>query len=355
MKICVISYHTSPLAPPGTGTSGGMNVYLAQLYERLSLFLSIDIFVHGRHKPTALNRNLRVITIPDHNHASFARRILDHHALSQYDLVHTHYWLSGMIGRTIRARTGIPWIHSFHTIEHLKGHIADQHRVEAEHEIIKRCDFIISPTQRERIEILKINPETRVLVIPHGVNTRAFTASRNGHKRLLFVGRITRIKGLDVLIDALRYLEHDTELTVVGGPAQDRDTFDSIRTYARGLPVNFVGAVPHEVLHDFYRSSSIVIMPSFYESFGLVALEAMSSARPVIGFQDTGLIETVGNTAGILVRRYERTLAQAIAHILHNDKIGMTLGVQARIRALQFDWQYVADTYRKTYETIGKN
>jgi glycosyltransferase involved in cell wall biosynthesis len=331
-----------------------MNVYLAQLYEHLSRSISIDIFVHGRHEPILLNRNLQVIAIPDHNHDAFARRILDHHACSQYDLVHTHYWLSGLIGQILHARTIIPWVHTFHTIEHLKGRIAEQHRVEAEYEIIKTCDFMISQTHRERSEILKIDRDARVLVIPHGVNTRGFTASKNGHKRLLFVGRVTWIKGIDILIDALRYVEYDTELTIAGGPAQDKDTFDSIRTYARGLPVSFLGTVSHEALHDLYRSSSIVIIPSFYESFGLVALEAMSSARPVIGFQDTGLIETVGDTAGILVSRNERALAQAIVHILRNDRIGMTLGAQGRIRALQYDWQYVADAYRKTYEAIGK-
>lgn len=352
MKIGVISYHTSPLVPPGAGTSGGMNVYMARLYDRLSRFARIDVFVRGKSARTVLNQNLRIIAIPESNPERFARYILDQHACSPYDLLHSHYWLSGLIGRRVHTRTRVPWVHSFHTIEHLKGIMADVQRVEAEHGIMKTCDFIISPTVRERVEILKINPNARVLVIPHGVDTRTFTPSANGHKRLLFVGRITRIKRLDVLIDALRYLDRGIELTVAGGPARDEHTYESIQTYARGLPIDFIGTVPHAQLDRLYRASSIVIMPSFYESFGLVALEAMSSARPVIGFQGTGLAETVGDAAGILVRHSERSLARAIDHILRNDTLGMALGMRGRSRALRFDWRHIAARYRTTYEAI---
>lgn len=355
MKIGVISYHTSPLAPPGAGKSGGMNVYMAQLYGHLSRCALIDVFVHGRNAPTVLNRNVRVIAIPEYDHESFARQILDHHTRAHYDLLHTHYWSSGMIGGKIRKRVRIPWVHSFHTIEHLKGIMANQQRVEAECEIMKTCDFIISPTIRERREILNVNPKAHVFVIPHGVDTRTFVPSANGHKRLLFVGRITRLKRLEVLIDALRYLDRDIELTIVGGPAHDKNTYDGIQRYARGLPVDFVGMVPHTSLDRLYRASSVVIVPSFYESFGLAALEAMSSARPVIGFKDTGLAETVGDTAGILVKRNERALARAIIHILHHDSIGMVLGEQGRTRALRYDWRNIAAIYGKTYETIISN
>lgn len=99
----------------------------------------------------------------------------------------------------------------------------------------------------------------------------------------------------------------------------------------------------------------MVIMPSFYESFGLVALEAMSSARPVIGFNDTGLLETVGDTAGILVPRNERALARAITQLLHDDSLSAMLGARGRARALRYDWRRIAAAYRAVYEAISKH
>lgn len=355
MRICVISYHTSPLAPPGAGTSGGMNVFIARLYRHLSPFAHVDIFVHGKHNAVFKKDRMRIIQIPDHDLSAFAHHILHFHAQTSYNLVHSHYWLSGLIARTIRLHINIPWAHSFHTIEHLKQITANQDRIEAEHDIMRMCDYIISPTTHERTEIHKINPRARIIVIPHGVDTRTFTPNMNGHKRLLFVGRITRIKGLHVLIDALRLLELDTELTVVGGPAQDKDTYERIQTYARGLPVQFVGIVPHESLSGYYRSSSVVIIPSFYESFGLVALEAMASARPVIAFNDTGLKEIIGDYAGVLIRRNEKILARTIQKVLQDENAVTHLGAQGRIKALRYDWSSIASRYRMTYEKIVEN
>jgi len=355
MRMCIISYHTSPLAPPGTGTSGGMNVFIARLYEQLSPSAQIDVFIRGQHESVRVNDRMRIIYLPEHDLDGFAQHILNYHEQARYDIVHSHYWLSGLIARIIRDRIGIPWIHSFHTIEHLKGITVDPHRVDAEHDIMRMADYIISPTKHERNDILKIHPRARIVVIPHGVDTRTFTPSMNGHKRLLFVGRITRIKGLDVLIDALRFMNCNTELTVVGGAAKDKNTFDSIRTYARGLPVNFIGTVPHESLGTHYRSSSLVIIPSYYESFGLVALEAMASGRPVIGFNDTGLMEIVGDSGGLLIRRNERILARTIEHLLKDETTGMDLGARGRIKALLYDWSNIVSIYRATYETIINN
>jgi D-inositol-3-phosphate glycosyltransferase len=355
MKLCVISYHTSPLASPGAGTSGGMNVFIARLYEKLLPFARIDIFIRGSHRIVHHKDRMRIIQIPHHDLNTFADHILHYHEQISYDLIHSHYWLSGLIARTLRRHVAVPWIHSFHTIEHLKKITADPDRIEAEHDLMRSCDFIISPTFHEQVELHKIHPMARIIVIPHGVDTRTFTPSPNGHKRLLFVGRITRIKGLNVLIDALRFLEHDTQLTVVGGPAQDKQTYEGIKTYSRGLPVHFAGTVPHETLSACYRSASIVIIPSFYESFGLVALEAMSSARPVIAFNDTGLKEIIGNNAGVLIRRNERTLARTIKRMLQDENIVIDLGEKGRMKAMHFDWSYISLRYRMTYEKIIKN
>lgn len=354
MRICVVSYHSSPLDPAGSGKSGGMNVFIFHLYKILSRFCEVDIFVCGDKGHVRIGPNIRVIHINKTNLSNFVEHIIQYHTTRCYDLIHTHYWLSGIIGLLTKRILKIPWVHSLHTFEILKSIKKDRVRIEVENEIIQRCDVVISPTQKEAMVIKQINPGAQVSTIPHGVDIGRFKPSVDGHSTLLYVGRIDPIKGLDLLVDALRFLRREIRLNIVGGPSKGKGNFKSLKTYAKGLPIHFLGKVKYEELNKYYSKASMVIVPSYYESFGLVGLEAMASARPVIGFVDTGLSETVGHDAGILVKRSVRNLARAITQLFNNQRLRYTLGLKGRKKALNYEWTHIARRYLATYEKIIK-
>jgi D-inositol-3-phosphate glycosyltransferase len=352
MRICVVSYHSSPLEPVGAGKSGGMSIVIRSLYQWLSYFADIDIFVRGDERIVEVGPRIRVVHIDRPDTCGFAEAIVNFSAVHKYDLLHTHYWLSGIIGLQIYRLLRIPWLHTLHTVEILKTVRRDKTRIEIEEEIVRSCDLVVSPTQREAAAIRKLYPDARVMAIPHGVDTQRFMPSQNGHKNILFVGRIDPIKGLHLLIDALRLVKRDINLTVVGGPSKGARNFESIMTYAAGMPVEFVGQVKHEILAEYYSKTSMLVVPSYYESFGLVGLEAMASARPVVGFSHTGLKETVSNDAGFLVRMGARNLAKAIDRLANDSELRYTLGANGRRKARAYDWSIIARRYRRLYEKI---
>ncbi|KPK71466.1 hypothetical protein AMJ87_07115 [candidate division WOR_3 bacterium SM23_60] len=355
MRICVVSYHSSPLEPIGVGYSGGMNVCTSNLYTRLSPSCTVDIFTYGTHARVMLNDSATIHYIDKKNPVHFAEEIMQHHTLQQYDVIHTHYWLSGIIGLYLKKVSKIPWIHTFHTIERFKTIKKNEVRVEIEEEIMRSCDVILSPTIREKYLLTKHAPQAQVIAIPHGVDTTRFTARVDGSSNLLYVGRIDPLKGLEVLIDAVHMLNGNVRLDVVGGPSHKQGTLASIKSYARDVRISFAGPVNHNELTGYYERAAMVILPSYYESFGLVALEAMASARPVIGFEDTGLSETVGNRAGILVKRNTRALARAIAFLINNKTARHNLGNRGCRAVQKYDWSRIARVYLKTYEEIAKN
>ncbi len=353
MRIGVISYHSSPLTPAGEGTSGGMNIFIARLYKELARWFPIDIFTCGSKGTVRTGKNLQVIHL-DHTLDDFADAVIKEHQSTPYGIIHTHYWLSGLIGMRVCKKLRIPWVHSYHTIESFKHITRDKARIEIETDILKKCQYVLSPTVREAFDLMQIEPHTTVVTIPHGVEPQTFRPSPNGHDSLLFVGRVDPIKGLEVLIDALSLVDRDVTLNVVGGAAKDRSAYVDLKSYGRNQQINFKGRVSHDRLVHHYSAAGIVVIPSYYESFGLVGLEAMASARPVIGFDDTGLVETIGNDAGILVSRNEKNLARAISYLIRNKERRYELGIAGRKKAVAYDWRAIAAIYRKTYEAIAK-
>jgi len=352
MRICVVSYHSSPLTPVGAGKSGGMSIVIHNLYKGLAQFFDIDIFVRGNEGIIQMGPRLRVIHIDRRDTYDFAEELMKYHNAHPYGLIHTHYWLSGLVGLVTHGLLRIPWLHTLHTVEILKTVTRDNARVEIEEEIVRSCDLVVSPTLQEMSAIKMLYPDVRVLSIPHGVDVRRFTPSLNGHANMLFVGRIEPIKGLHVLIDALRYLRRDFRLTVIGGQSKDDPGLSDIKSYAAGLEIEFKGQVKHQELSDHYHRAGMLVVPSYYESFGLVGLEAMASARPVIGFKHTGLRETVGNDAGILVTMNTRNLAQAIRVLSADPRLRHRLGSNGRKKALRYDWSNIVRQYQRMYEKI---
>ncbi|KPK62840.1 hypothetical protein AMJ83_09535 [candidate division WOR_3 bacterium SM23_42] len=352
MRICVVSYHASPLNPVGAGKSGGMSIVLRNLYCRMTEFAEVDIFVRGNDQTVSLSPGVNVIYVDQNDTTGFAETIIDRHAERQYDLLHTHYWSSGIVGLLVNKTLGIPWLHTLHTVEILKTIKQDRTRVDIEEEIVRACDLVVSPTHQEATALRALYSGVNVISVPHGVNAEMFVPSLDGHKNILYVGRIDPIKGLDVLVDALRILKRDTNLIVVGGPSKGQKNYDAIKTYGRDLSIDFAGPVQHEALVRYYRETAMVVVPSYYESFGLVGLEAMASARPVVGFSHTGLRETVGDDAGILVKMGARNLAQAIKTLLENHELRQKLGNWGRHKALVYDWSNIARRYQVIYEKV---
>ena len=352
MRICVISYHSSPLAPVGAGKSGGMSIVIRSLYGHMAQYADVDIFVRGDERIIDLGPRIRIIQVDRFNTHGFADAVINLNTVHRYDLIHTHYWLSGLVGLEIHDLLKVPWLHSLHTVEVLKTIRQDRARIEIEEEIIRSCDLVVSPTEQEAAAIKTLYPDATVIAIPHGVDTRRFTPSQNGHNNILFVGRIEPIKGVHLLVDALRLIEQDIKLTVVGGSAKGPVNANAIATYAAGLPVDFVGKVSHDNLQEHYRRSAILVVPSYYESFGLVGLEAMASARPVVGFSHTGLRETVSDDAGILVKMGTRNLAWAISRLMVDPGLRQKLGRRGRAKALKYDWTKITQQYKRIYEEI---
>lgn len=352
MRICVVSYHSSPLTPVGSGKSGGMSIVIRSLYQRLAQSSDVDIFVRGKERVIETGPRIKVVQVEQHHPHRFAEEIINRHNACQYDLIHTHYWSSGVVGLHLQPLLRIPWVHTLHTVEVLKTIRQDKTRIEVEEEIMRACDLVVSPTKQEVLAIKSLYPCVRVIAIPHGVDTRLFTPSQNGHKNILFVGRVDPIKGIHFLIDALRCVKDDISLTLVGGPSKGAGNLKSIESYAAGLPVDFVGQVKHDRLAEYYSRTAMLVVPSHYESFGLVGLEAMASGRPVIGFSHTGLQETVGEDAGVLVKMGVRTLARAIKILSQDHKLRQKMGRRGRKKALSYDWSNIARNYERVYEKI---
>lgn len=355
MRICVVSYHTSPLDPAGAGMSGGMNVFIANLYKKLARRFQVDIYVRGDGPPVQLVSHVSIRYINHEDVSQFAEAILYQHARNPYHLIHTHYWLSGLIGLYLKTRLGLPWIHTFHTVERLKGISCHKARIEAENEIASKCDVILSPTMVEADTLHRLFPGTRASVIPHGVDTNTFKPTPNGHNSVVFVGRIEPIKGLELLIDASRRIPADFQLKIVGGPSKDRMEYNRLRSYAADQHIFFTGRVGYQQLCHVYADAGMLVMPSYYESFGLAGLEAMASGRPVICFNDTGLAESVNNRAGIIVERKISDLARAIEKLIKDHDLRHELGTAAWKKARGYDWHYIALRYAKFYESIAEN
>ena len=214
MRICVVSYHASPVASVGEGTSGGMSVYLSNLYNRISRYAEVDIFCRGTKKDEKIG-NCNLVYLNNLKMSEFTEKIIGFHEKNKYDILHSHYWLSGVVANKVKnAFPSLPWVHSFHTIETLKKVTRNKVRIETEREIMRLCDFIISPTSREKEWIKKLYPKAHAEVIPHGVSSRDFPFRKDGSRNVLFVGRVDPVKGIELLVESLKFIRGDFTLNV---------------------------------------------------------------------------------------------------------------------------------------------
>ncbi|CAN5321252.1 D-inositol-3-phosphate glycosyltransferase [soil metagenome] len=413
-RVAMISLHTSPRDQPGTGDSGGMNVYILSVAERLAeQGIAVDVFTRCRGEGASQVEDLapgsRLIRVqagpcapvpkeelprllPD-----FLGGILTHAAVDDprdarnhppYDVVHSHYWLSGWVGARAKEIWGVPHVTSFHTLGKVKnGALAEgdrpepPHRVAGEQGIVRAADRILAPTTAEATNLVKLYAADpgRIRIVSPGVDRRVFAPQPRheakvrlgmaGVRLVLFVGRLQPLKGPDVAIAAMAEAVRmepevmgDVVLAVVGGPsgaATGLAEIARLERFARRLGmaerVLFFPAQPHERLADFYSAAEMVLMPSRTESFGLVALEAHSCGTPVIGASVAGLRAIVadGETGYLLEAREPAAYARRIVTILADRALAERMGRAAAVRAGAFSWDATTREIHAIYDEVA--
>lgn len=406
-RVAMISLHTSPLDQPGTGDAGGMNVYVVEVARRLAA-CGIDVDVFTRATSSALDPVVRVsdeVTV-HHVHAGpfeglskeqlpgqlcvFAREVLRAeaaHPPGHYDVVHSHYWLSGQVGSLARDRWGVPLVHSMHTMAKVKNEALAEgdspeplERVIGEEQVVEAADVLLANTDLEAKQLINLYDAepARVEVVHPGVDTSVFTpfspAERQRARRerdladdalvLLFAGRIQPLKAPDVLLRAVAELLYRRPelrsrlvVPVVGGPSGsglERPT--ALAQLAAELRIDdvvrFVPPVPQHELAGWYAAASLVAVPSYNESFGLVAAEAQATGAPVVAAAVGGLTTVVRDGhSGLLVDSHDpREWAAALERVVLDADLRERLAAGALVQAQQFTWEATAAQTLAVYE-----
>ena len=407
-RIAVLSVHTSPLAPMGGVKTGGMNVYVRELSRELGKQgLNVDIFTRRSSalEPTvdrSIGENARVVyldagppqpLLPEEQfeHLSeFTANLMSFAALHnlRYDIVYSHYWLSGWVAAKLKEAWGIGFAHMFHTLGHMKKRIEvnsyyrPDRRITAEMNILQWADRIVAATPAEQAQLRWLYRAGRrqIVVIPPGVNTERFTnmisreraretlgVSHDGNL-LLFVGRIEPLKAIDTILEALHVLRdrapsllRELRFMIVGGDPQSIHDQEMRRLQALSVElgidqlVSFVGAKEQAELPLFYAAATAVIMPSDYESFGMVALEAMSSGTPVIASQVGGLQFLVRDqeTGFHVPARESISLAECIMELLAAPSRIEDMGAAASRIAREYAWSRIAERLLEAFEELA--
>ena len=396
-RVAYLSLHTSPLLQPGSGDAGGMNVYIDELARTMSARgIFVDVFTRATSADlphvVQVNDHYRVIHIAAGPMMALPVQQLTEHVFDyaesvidwakarhcKYDLVHSHYWLSGWAGLLVKRVLGIPLANSFHTLGRVKDATrrSDEPatslvRIAAEHEVIAGSDCVIGSTPLEADDLLEhygADP-TRLCVSPPGVNHLAFSPGDFRSARaeiglrnvptVLFVGRIQALKGVDVAIEAFRLvIDHvpDAQLVILGGPSGPKGAEESeaMRRAADDLNVVFVTAQPHETLASYYRSADVLLFPSRSESFGLVAVEAQACGTPVVAAEVGGLTYAVSDdVSGYLVEGWDpATYAEHVTAILTDPQLADRLSAGAIKFSDAFSWDATADRLLELYAGI---
>jgi D-inositol-3-phosphate glycosyltransferase len=408
----MLSYHTCPLATLGGKDTGGMNVYVAELTRQLGQQgIHVDVFTrsqdeHVPHVIHSLGYGNRVVHIPAGPEHPMPKRELAEYIPDfvdgikrfsaekgiHYDLIHSHYWMSGIAAEMLKQEWNVPVLQMFHTLGLMKNKIAQSpsemegdYRIEGEKRVVRMADRIVAATPAEVGQLEKlygVEPE-RIVTISPGVDTARFYPIPQDEAKdaidvpcknrlLLFVGRIEPLKGLPNLICALDLIRKSGNpisgcycLIVIGGdPDASADTMSEemarVKALCKELGVEdlvvFLGKKSQETLPYYYSSADALIMPSYYESFGMVALEAMACGTPVIASQVGGLPFLVqnGKTGFIVPGGSPEALVDPLMKLMTNDDLRKKMGQQAASYALNYSWNLIAERIKETYsEMLG--
>ena len=399
-RIAIVSMHTSPTASLGHSANGGMNVYIREICAAFGRCgIATDVFtrrVGGDDPETEMMSPLsRVVYLPaghdhddkyqlEHHVDEFAGGVLayiEQHGLD-YQLIYSHYWLSGMVAGILSEKLDLPWAHTAHTLALVKNRQLAPGatpepigRIRAEREIATEADILIASTADEGEDLTHLygaDPD-RVAVVAPGIDLASFfprpkaEARRKigfaGRRLLLFVGRLERLKGVETLLRAFALAadrrHQDVRLLVLGEDSRDAEQSekDRLRRIAEELGiadrVDFLGPVAHHELPYFYAAADACLMPSYSESFGLVGLEAQACGCAVVASNVAGLASVVRDgVTGYLVEGHEPVVwAERMLRLLDDPESADQMGRRGVLLAQRFPWALTADRLWATMET----
>jgi D-inositol-3-phosphate glycosyltransferase len=388
--VAVICFHTSPTAALGHSANGGLNVYVREVCRQFSDHgVATDVFTRIASGAGPIVEQLaplsRVVYLPAgpaevdkyelleyvESFAGSVARFADDEGL-RYNLLYSHYWLSGAVACTLRGRWRLPWAHTAHTLAVVKnralapGDLPEPpERALLEGEIARSADLLVVSTKAEGEELRRAYGvrRDRIEVAAPGVDLDAFgyvkrfTAPEAGApaaRTVLFVGRLERLKGADVALRAFATAARhhpDVRFLVLGGDSHTRGESEHQRLVGiageLGIEsrVTFVGSVPHRRLPDYYMAAEALLMPSYNESFGLVGLEAQACGCPVIAADVAGLASVVRDgVTGYLVAGHDPAdYADRLARLLDDPGLASAMGRRGRLLAQGFGWERTGD------------
>jgi D-inositol-3-phosphate glycosyltransferase len=393
LRVAILSLHTSPLAQPGVGDGGGMNVYVRELVSALA-HAGIDCTTYTRAQSADAPRE--IIVEPNHKVVHITAGAVDMPKDNMFDIVpeftagvlqhikdnggtdviHANYWLSGLSGHVLKHELNVPLVSTFHTFARVKalgGDPESELREQSEAEVIGCSDAIcVSCTEEERQFIdLYGNPPGTIEIVAPGVEHAFFApGDQRGARKalelgegpvLLFVGRIQPLKGADVAVKSLAALNRpDAKLLIVGGAsgaegdAELAHVHSLIQLHGLEGQVRFVEPQQHHILSTYYRAADVVLVPSRSESFGLVALEAAACGTPVVANAVGGLLTIVehGRTGFLVADRQPDVFARHIAQILDDPALAARMSSAAAERARGYTWSFAAARLRRAYADL---
>jgi D-inositol-3-phosphate glycosyltransferase len=398
-RLAVLSLHTSPLAQPGEGDSGGMNVYVRELVSALAQAgIAADVFVR-RWSPelpseVEVEPGFRVVHVDagppelakeqlpdvvDQFADGVLAELLRQPSGERADLLHANYWLSGVAGHRLKHRLDLPLVSTFHTLARVKAETGDpepDRRVRAETEVIACSDAILASCNAEADQLRRLysTPPERIEIVPPGVDHAFFSPGDRAGARaalahlhlgagpvLLFAGRIQPLKGLDVAVRALAELRRPgATLVVVGGASGPGGAVEVERICALAAELGvasqlrFVPPQPHHLLSTYYRAADVSLVPSRSESFGLVALEAAACGTPVVAAAVGGLRTLVdhGRTGFLVETREPAAFARHVRQILDTPGLASRLSRDAAAMARNYTWSTAAARLRRVYADL---
>ncbi|MBI3174936.1 MAG: glycosyltransferase [Chloroflexi bacterium] len=411
LRIAMLSYHTCPLATLGGKDTGGMNVYVRELTRQLGrMGIHVDVFTrsqdeHVPHVVHQLGYGNRVVHVPAGPENPLPKRELAGYIPQfvegikqfaaekdiRYDVIHSHYWMSGLAAEALSdAWGGTPIVHMFHTLGEMKNRIArsdeereGQYRIQGEKQVLARADRIIAATQAEETQLrfLYRNGKRNIAIIPPGVDVghfypiapdeaKQFIGLKPEDRMVLFVGRIEPLKGVDTLIRAMSCIRsldaaRPVHLAIIGGEpaASPREMSAEMARLQKlcddlcmGGMVVFLGKRGQDTLPYYYSAAEVLVMPSLYESFGMVALEAMACGAPVIASQVGGLAYLVrdGETGFTIPDNDPDALCEKLTLLLGNPDLRATMGLRAVTHAQDYAWERIAAQIVDVYKELMK-
>lgn len=409
----MLSYHTCPLATLGGKDTGGMNVYVRDLTRKLGMLgVHVDVFTRSQdeHVPHVLhdlgygNRVVHVkagceVPLPKQELFSYINEFftgIEQFSSAknlEYDLIHSHYWMSGLAAIELKQVWQVPFVHMFHTLGVMKQRVArtdeeseGDYRLTGEKRVLLEADRIIAATPAEMAQIqwLYQSDIQKINIIPPGVDLSRFYPIPEDEAKevigippcdqvLLYVGRIEPLKGIDTLIEAIAFMRRNGGfkdlsfcLAVIGGEPETIDGNGSPEMarlkelcHVHGLDdlVTFLGKRDQDTLPYYYSAAEMVVVPSHYESFGMVALEAMACGTPVVASQVGGLAYLVqdGVTGYTVPSSDVEALAGRLAELIKNPDLRDKLGTQAASLAQKFSWDIIAERILDQYQEVLSN